>query len=272
MTPLPPDPDAEPEPDPEPPVGDSAASPESESSTSTSTTTTTAGPRGAPRRNWRVLLLTALAGVCVPLAAPPFDLAPLAFVSPALLWFVLRGRRPRDGLLLGLTAGLCANLVGFRWTVGLLQDFASLPLALCVLLWLLLALAQSLGWAATGFVVAWLEHRRGIAPRWTLPAALVVAEWAVPSVFPWTLALTQHRVLPLVQIAEWTGTAGPALVVAAAGTLLGEAVTVRRLRPALVAVALVGMTALQGSWRGKQPFDALATPRGGPRTYATSRS
>jgi apolipoprotein N-acyltransferase len=200
-----------------------------------------------------------LGGFSVPLAAPPTDLAPLAFLAPAALWLALRGRSPRDGALLGLVGGLAANLVGFRWAVGLLEDFAALPLPLCLLLWVLLALGQSLGWAAVGLAVAWLE-RRGVAARWSLPCALVVAEWAVPSIFPWTLALTQHRVLPLVQIAEVAGTAGPTLVVAFAGTLLAEAAVTRRLRPAIAALAIVGATAGLGVARIAQ-LEAAARSR-----------
>lgn len=189
-----------------------------------------------------------LGGISVPLAAPPTDLAPLALLAPAGLWLALRGKSPRDGALLGLAGGLAANLVGFRWAVGLLQDFANLPLPVCVLLWLLLALGQSVGWVATGTAVAWLE-RRGVAVRWSLPAALVVSEWAVPSIFPWTLALTQHRVLPLVQLAEVTGTAGPALVLTTTGVLLAEAALTRRPRLAIVAAAIVAATAGLGALR-----------------------
>lgn len=205
------------------------------------------------------LVCVVLAGLCVPLAAPPTNLAPLALGASGGLWLALRGRRPRDGALLGLLGGMSANLVGFRWAVGLLQDFAALPLPACILLWLLLALGQSVGWAATGYAVAWLEPR-GVAARLSLPLALVISEWCVPSIFPWTLALTQHRVLPLVQLAEVTGTAGPALVVAVAGTLLAEAAVTRRLRPAIVAVAIVAATAGLGFARLRQ-LEAAAKER-----------
>lgn len=83
----------------------------------------------------------------------------------------------------------------------------------------------------------------------TLPAALVVSEWAVPSVFPWTMAVTQHRFLPLIQMAEWTGAFGVALVVAIAGTLVGKAIVERRLRLVVVALAVVLVPAALGLWR-----------------------
>lgn len=198
-------------------------------------------PRDAPLRPRLALGCVVLGGLAVPLAAPPTDLSPLAFFAPAALWLALRGRSPRDGALLGLAGGLAANLVGFRWAIGLLEDFAHLPLPACLLLWLLLALGQSVGWAAAGLAVAWLEPR-GVAARWSLPCALVIAEWAVPSIFPWTLALTQHRVSSFVQIAEVTGTAGPALVLAFGGALIAECAVTRRLRPAIAAVAIVAAT------------------------------
>ncbi|MBI2894271.1 MAG: apolipoprotein N-acyltransferase [Deltaproteobacteria bacterium] len=201
-----------------------------------------------PLQARHALPLAVVAGACIPLAAPVANLEPLGFLAPAALYLAIVGQTPRRAFLAGFGAGCAANLGGFYWVVGLLEDFAHLPWALCVLLYVLLCLAGAFGWALASLATALLV-RRGALPSVTLPAALVVGEWAVPSVFPWTMAVTQHRFLPLIQIAEWTGAFGVTLVIAIAGTLLGKAILERRPRLAAVAVGVVLAPAAVGLWR-----------------------
>ncbi|MCI0634553.1 MAG: apolipoprotein N-acyltransferase, partial [Actinobacteria bacterium] len=130
-------------------------------------------------------------------------------LTPALLWFLLVQPPPptrplRYAFTLGWIAGAVTMLGAFYWIIGLLQDFARLPLVACVVLYLLLCAWGGVGWgfacAVTRFVAP-----RGVAALLFLPAALVVTERFVPQIFPWPIAISQYELLPVIQLAELGG-------------------------------------------------------------------
>src|SRR2546422_11517131 len=85
--------------------------------------------------------------------------------------------------------------------------------------------------------------------------------------FPWALlGLTQHRLLPVLQVARYTGVYGVSLLVALTGTSLAGMVLVRRPAPGFFpAIVLV----LATGWGGQQghffPPGAVATAAGRPQ-------
>jgi apolipoprotein N-acyltransferase len=89
------------------------------------------------------------------------------------------------------------------WMPGLMARFSGWPPAIALLAALTLALAHGLGWG----LWSWLVHRT--CPPLPLvlvaPAAFVVTERWFPSVFPWSLGLSQYQSRDLAQIAELGG-------------------------------------------------------------------
>lgn len=172
-------------------------------------------------RDW---LLAVLAGSSFVLSAPPFDLAAPAFVTTALLWWAITGphvRPVRNAFRIGWLAGFAASLGGFYWVIGLLDRFAHIPIPVCLLIWILLCAYGAVAWGAACAVA------RAVDPRslWSLialPAALVATDKLVPQIFPWPLAISQHRFVHLIQVADLGGPYAVTFLVA----LIGVSVTV----------------------------------------------
>jgi len=168
-------------------------------------------PEGEP---WRALAsLAALALFCRLLAS-------------------LEDARPAWSLLAGLAFGASANAVVLASVIDLLARFSGLPRAVCVLLALLLWLAQGAPYALAAYASARLVPL-GVPRTLALPAALTVALAWVPQLFPWHVAATLLGALPLVQVADLGGEALVGLVLTIAACTLARAHAAPR-RAALV--------------------------------------
>jgi len=165
------------------------------------------------------------------------DLGPLAWVALVPLLFAIWDVHPGQAFRLGYVSGFVAFFGILAW----IRVFG-LPA------WILLVAYLALFVAAFCGIYRWVAADRSPAVRlWLVPVVWVSLEYvrsSGPMGFPWaTLAVSQHALLPVIQLGSITGLFGISCLVA-----LGNAVAVtlglRRGRavlvPALVIVAVLG--------------------------------
>lgn len=163
----------------------------------------------APSHRWRAFAagvgLASLTGVLTFLSFPRWDLFPLAFVALVPLILLLE-RAPRARVAFGWAwwAGFVTNAGGFYWIVGMLQEFAYLPLAAALPVHGLLIAQQGVVLGLAGAIAHGLRRRRvSLLGSWV--PAVVAAETLVPLIFPWFLGNSQARFIGIIQIAELGG-------------------------------------------------------------------
>ena len=185
-----------------------------------------------------------LLGVC------QIDLSPLAWVALAPLAVAAHGRRPLSGAGLGMVAGLVAGaalygLFPYGWLLyGVLVVYCGVHMA------------------GFGLGVAWLSGRVPAWARVCLPALLwtgfeYLRRFGVVS-FPISLAGSQSSLLPLTQLARWTGAHGVSFLVALPAGLALSAFAGRRfpIRAAVAQAAVLGLVAGVGAWWLGRPLPA----------------
>ena len=161
-------------------------------------------------------MLAAVAGVALGLAFPEPGVAGLAWVAPAIILFAARRGR---SFRVGYVSGLAFYLVSLNWLLHIPVKFYP------ILGWIALAAYLAI-YPATW---AWLcsgSHAAGTAGRnWIMRTAhalfcgvaWVALEMVVARLFtgfPWNLlGASQYRLLPLLQIASWTGIYGVSFLV-----------------------------------------------------------
>lgn len=207
--------------------------------------------------------IAAASGALWFLAAPDFDLWPLAWLAPApLCWLIDRAPTPRRARRYAWLAGTVCSVGGFSWVVELLGRYSSFPTALAALVLVALAAYQGLVfWAFAWAARSVRDHSRKVmgAP---LPMALIAPlgfacfETVWPMLFPYNLAITQAWQTPIVQLSELTGPAGVTALLFAVGGAIYDLATERTLRrrlvPAAGAAAAVALTLVWGYVRMAQ--------------------
>lgn len=195
-------------------------------------------------------LLALPAGACATLAFAPFSLWPFALVSPALLWWLLRGRSPGQALWRGWLYGLGFFGAGVSWVYVSIHQYGgaspllagSLTLAFCAALALLFALQAWLG--ARGF-----QRRRGwlgFVALWWLFEWL--RSWVLTG-FPWLYLGYAFTDTPLRQLAPVTGVWGLSLLALLLAVGAVESFCCRRPWPLLPgALLLCGTLLLPAQW------------------------
>lgn len=123
------------------------------------------------------MVLSAMAGLALPLSFSPFDLFPVAPLSVAVLLLLWTQAPPRRAFLYGWIYGLAAYAFGVFWIHESFQ-FNHIAIGWAVLLTGLLVMFLALYPAAVGYAV----RRLGIADErcqllLLMPAAWVLAEW-----------------------------------------------------------------------------------------------
>ena len=211
-----------------------AAGPATEAPTPLSTEESTAGRGDAttasigPARpawrglgGWWSLALSAVAGLVLTGAFPPFGFWPLAIVGPAMLFLCVWGKRPLMTFVLALTCGLVFYVALLSWLVNVAW-YA----------WMALAIAEALIFAVLALAFLPLMRLRW----WPIPVAgWWVAQEAVHDRFPWgfpwgRLAMSQ----PSAPTAGWVAIGGPSLLtflLALAGAGLAYLVVAAAARP-----------------------------------------
>ncbi len=198
----------------------------------------------------------ALAGAgCFVLAFPPFDLG-IAFGPLAVTFLALAVRDlvPRRAAAIGALFGFVAAQGVFHWVYRV----AAFGLGHGVLLGGYLALWPALFAALLARQGA---ERRGLL---VLPIGGAVLEWARAHAgflaFPWmTFGQTQHRNVPLLQLAAFGGELLVGMVVVLVGVALAQLVSERgRSRAAFVALGVAGLCHLLGLARLARPAEGDA--------------
>ncbi|MBA1146060.1 apolipoprotein N-acyltransferase [Ectothiorhodospiraceae bacterium WFHF3C12] len=199
-------------------------------------------------------LIALVAGLLAPLAFAPFDLWPLAVVSPAILFAVAQVSSRRRALLAGYLYGLGYFGFGCYWVYNSIAYYGGGPLA-AIFVTPLFALAIAL----YPMLVVYLARRlrpasRGAALWLVFPAVWLLVEW-LRSWFltgaTWLMLGFTQTGSPLGSIAPVFGAFGISLVVVVlAGALAHALLRPRAAAGFLVAtvVALGGGYLVPGGW------------------------
>ena len=195
----------------------------------------------------RCLLIVATAGL-YGLSFPPYGSPVVAWFALVPLLLALRGLSLRAALVLSWISGLImayaitdflpaavATYYGQGVFFGALLFVASVSVMCCL---------SHMAFAAW---YRWPARRDGLLSPLVVGAAWVVAEFIRGDLEgnPWgTMGYTQARVLPLVQLAEWTGVYGVSFVVVAMNAALADLVVRRGAVRALGRVGVVAALAL----------------------------
>lgn len=179
--------------------------------------------------------LALCSGLLLALSLPPYSLSVLEWVALAPLFLAVRKAGALRAFELGVASGAVCGLAYLR--EGMFRSAPNPAVAPFG------CLAIFLGTAAILAAWAW---RRGDGPLSALLMAAggVTLEWATTaSPLPLHLAMGQHRVVPLLQLAALTGIWGISFLVWWLNAAVAEAIALRRWRtPAL----LTGLAVLLG--------------------------
>jgi apolipoprotein N-acyltransferase len=217
---------------------------------------------GFPYEYWirgprRAALAALLAGAVLPLAFAPFQLFPLAVVSPAVLFLLWRDAAPARAAWQGFLFGLGMFGVGVSWVYVSMHNFGNMPAPLAAFATLLLVAGLALYPALLGFVQAKL--RRG-PEAWhallILPGLWTLFEWWrgwFLSGFPWLNLGYSQAATPLAGFAAWAGVYGASLACALSAGLIAYAASApikawRLWLPLLAAIWLGGWAAGRVEW------------------------
>jgi len=199
------------------------------------------------RPKWQLALLS---GILVGLAYPPLPLGFLIWISFLPFIALLLQSTPLQALRFGYLAGITANVISLYW-IGFNRG-ASWGAVLLSLIAAVLYLG--LFWALFGSAVSWLHKKTGQGLA-MIPFLWVLMEYSRSFgtlAFPWhNLALTQTHYLPLVQIADITGTYGISFWIMLLNVGFYSTLTTTRNRPLLLSLTGVVFFSLLvlGQWR-----------------------
>lgn len=215
-------------------------------------------------RGWRGDLLALAAGLALPLAFAPFDLFPLAVLSPALLFLLWQHATPREAFRRGYVYGAAMFGLGVSWVFVSMYDNGGVGLALSLFLTSFFVLFLALFPALLGYVLArCFPHADPRAQRLKLlvifPAGWVLAEWVrgwFLTGFPWLNLGYSQIDAPSAGVAPVLGVYGVSLLIAVSAGAL--ALLVReagrwRAAAALTLVLLWGGAAALNSVSWVQP-------------------
>jgi len=175
-------------------------------------------------------------GILWALAFPNLDMPGVAWVVPGLLLTVTLGTTPAQGFRLGFLTGFAAHLTSLYWLLlipvavfpilGWVALSAYVALYPAVWAWTMVALwrRSEPNWATADAAPKWLAQLPwpGWFRRWTwcvLGGCIWVAlEWMRVHFlggFPWNLlGVSQHELIPLMQVASITGVYGLSFLIA----------------------------------------------------------
>lgn len=192
------------------------------------------------------------------LSFPKFGHGAVAWVALIPLMVALRGLAFPQALLAGILAGFVQYTGVLYWITYVVVHYGKLPLALGVPVMMMLALYLALytGLFAGGVV---FFRSRGIPAIVAAPLLWTVLEYGKSVLltgFPWeNLAHSQHRFLPLIQVADITGTYGLSFLIVLVNAALCAFIGLESggRRRALAGAAAAGLAVMvtvgYGLWR-----------------------
>ena len=139
-----------------------------------------AGRYRLPRPEFPALraALALAAGTALTASFAPFNLWPLALVSPAALMWLWQDAGPREAARLGFLFSAATFAAGTYWLYVSIHVNGGAPVWLAVVLMVGLVGIMGLYQAALGYAVArWLPERGALRTLAALPAAWLLVEW-----------------------------------------------------------------------------------------------
>lgn len=195
--------------------------------------------------------LAVLAGFVSWLAFPGIGWWPLAFVSLSPLLFAIHGMTPRRALLHGWLAGTLGMLGGFYWLVHTIQFFGGLPWAFAVFCYVLLCVANGLGWGVFCALSRLVVRPGSTEPPFWWPAVCFCAvEFAWWTVFPAYFGASLYHAPLLMQGADLASVLGCSFLVLVTNAAAAEGLRAWRGLPNAWRPATIGASALLVFWVG----------------------
>lgn len=169
------------------------------------------------RSPWLLALLTAL---CLVLAFPALS---WSLLTPFAAWFLVllvvetsrSGATIKKAFGYGFLVGYLAVLGGGYWIAYVIHEFGRMNWFVSVFIFLLACGFEAFNFPIFVAAAAWL-HRKvevdSLKSPWrelwyvlALPSLFVLVEYFTPKLFPWLMGHSLFNILPLIQIAEITG-------------------------------------------------------------------
>lgn len=202
----------------------------------------------------RAFLLSILSGVLLALSLPPYDLSWLAWFALVPLLCASRDDKRKVRVLeavgCGLVVGLTAGIIHARFSGGLFLVFAYAPFLWFGVLCAVFAV----------FANKMRDESKPLRRVIILACVGVLAEYATTwTPLPINFAVTQHRVLDLIQIADFAGIWGVSWLLYCVNAALANAIVQRRnvkktqIAPLLISAALVFLSIGYSRFKLAQP-------------------
>ena len=138
----------------------------------------------------RYYLYSLLAGACLVLSLAPFNVFPIAYIAPAVLFYLLlRSNRRAHSVKLAWVFGVGLFGAGASWVFQSMHSFAQAPFLLAAFLTFLFVLGLALQIAVFGFIASFFGKCLVVTRLLIIyPAAWVFVEWCrgwLFTGFPW---------------------------------------------------------------------------------------
>lgn len=172
-----------------------------------------------------ISLLALIAGAILPLAFAPFNWYPIAFISPAVLFFVIEHSTSRQALYRGFYFGVGLFGVGASWIYISIHRFGNANLLLAMLITAIFVAILALFPALQSYLYRRWFTKKSMVIRALLafPALWVSWEWIrswLFTGFPWLFLGTTQINSPLRGYIPWIGVYGASLLtVVISGTI-----------------------------------------------------
>jgi apolipoprotein N-acyltransferase len=210
--------------------------------------------------------LALLAGASLPLAFEPFAFIPLAYLAPALLFFLWLDATPRQAFHSGYLFGLGLFGIGVSWVYVAIHDFGYAPVWLAGFLTAVFVAFLALYYGLLGYLavrlrqrLAGLRHHRLLSLLLVFPALWILLEWIRSwflTGFPWLNIGYSQIDNGLAGFAPLLGVYGLGWITLLAASLLLLLLLYRDRRKQLgilavfIALHLAGFGLLQINWTG----------------------
>jgi apolipoprotein N-acyltransferase len=165
------------------------------------------------------LFLSLVAAAVLILAFPPFEAAYLVWVGLVPLLAAIRRSGPASAGALAYLAGIGFFMGVFSW-INVIPGFTLTD-------FLLLGVYMGSYWGSFGLALSFLTRRGGLSPVLVAPVIWVSMEYlrshAGFLALPWALlGQSQYQLLPVIQMAAFTGVYGISFVIVMVNALLSE--------------------------------------------------
>jgi len=160
---------------------------------------------------------------------------PLPFLGlVAFYWAVDRAESPRQAVAIGFAAGMAAMIGCFYWLNFTIMVHGGIHPVASVAMFLLYCVVFGTKFMVMAALMFGLKRHARVTPLVTWPLAVMAAEVAQLTLFPWFIGSLQVRNLYFIQIADLIGAPGLTFAVALVASLLYGAL--RRDRRAAIAL------------------------------------